>query len=72
MWPMSRPPRTANPAAPETPAKPRLVFTPDSGAAPEPRSRKGLALVAIILGSSLAFIDGSIVGVALPTIQGDL
>jgi EmrB/QacA subfamily drug resistance transporter len=70
---MSRPPRTKSPATPENPAKPRLVFTPDSGgASPAPRSRKGLALVAIILGSSLAFIDGSIVGVALPTIQGEL
>jgi EmrB/QacA subfamily drug resistance transporter len=36
----------------------------------QPRPR--LALVAAILGSSVAFIDGSIVNVALPTIQQDL
>ena len=30
--------------------------------------RKGLALAATVLGSSLAFIDGSVVNVALPAI----
>lgn len=34
--------------------------------------RKGLALAATVLGSSLAFIDGSVVNVALPAIQRDL
>jgi len=41
--------------------------TPDTAGA-----RRGLALAAIVLGSSLAFIDGTVVGVALPAIQGDL
>ncbi|GAB2617479.1 MFS transporter [Novilysobacter erysipheiresistens] len=35
-------------------------------------SRKRQALVATILGSSMAFIDGSVVNVALPAIQRDL
>ena len=34
--------------------------------------RKGLALAATVLGSSLAFIGGSVVNVALPAIQRDL
>jgi len=34
--------------------------------------RKRLVLVATVLGSSLAFIDGSVVNVALPAIQGAL
>jgi EmrB/QacA subfamily drug resistance transporter len=38
--------------------------------APSPRKR--LALCATILGSSMAFIDGSVVNVALPAIQGEL
>jgi len=80
---MSQPPRKRNtPRPPERPAaeaapeaaKPRLTFTPDPHAHPAPVAKRsrGLALIAIILGSSLAFIDGSIVGVALPSIQGDL
>lgn len=84
---MSRPPRRPKPPAPETPpedgadpgpsgadGKSRLVFTPDPDAARRAFSpgRKAAALTAIILGSSLAFIDGSIVGVALPAIQGEL
>jgi MFS family permease len=40
---------------------------------PEPACRrKKLALAATILGSSMAFIDGSVVNVALPSIQGEL
>lgn len=54
-------------------SRPPLVFAPDARPPEAPRrDRKGLALAAIILGSSLAFIDGSIVGVALPSIQGEL
>lgn len=77
-----RPPRKRRPAAPEAPppeprgedGQSRLTFTPDPGARRGAFSpaRKAAALAAIILGSSLAFIDGSIVGVALPAIQGDL
>jgi len=75
---MSRSPRKkpSAPAAPDDQPKPRLKFTAES----EPagirsragRGRRTLALTAIILGSSLAFIDGTVVGVALPAIQGDL
>lgn len=36
------------------------------------RARKRWVLVATVLGASLTFIDGSALGVALPTIQGDL
>ena len=53
----------------------RLKFMAEH-AAPEPlavsKGRRALALAAIVLGSSLAFIDGTVVGVALPAIQGDL
>nr|WP_143752245.1 MFS transporter [Burkholderia sp. SRS-W-2-2016] len=37
-----------------------------------PCRRKRLALAATILGSSMAFIDGSVVNVALPSIQSEL
>ncbi|MFM0209302.1 MFS transporter [Paraburkholderia sediminicola] len=37
-----------------------------------PCRRKKLALAATILGSSMAFIDGSVVNVALPSIQNEL
>ncbi|NMM04801.1 MFS transporter [Polaromonas sp.] len=37
-----------------------------------PLPRKGFALAATVLGSSMAFIDGSVVNVALPAIQSDL
>lgn len=41
-------------------------------ARPLSRGRKRLVLAATVLGSSLAFIDGSVVGVALPAMQQDL
>jgi EmrB/QacA subfamily drug resistance transporter len=37
-----------------------------------PAARRGLALAATVLGSSMAFIDGSVVNIALPAIQRDL
>jgi EmrB/QacA subfamily drug resistance transporter len=37
-----------------------------------PLPRKGFALAATVLGSSMAFIDGSVVNIALPAIQRDL
>jgi len=72
---MSQTPRKRRAAAaPEGAAKPKLVFTPDPDAGRRAFSpaRKAAALTAIVLGSSLAFIDGAIVGVALPAIQGEL
>ena len=42
-------------------------------ASPEPASRAGVwVLVATILGSSMAFIDGTVVNVALPALQSGL
>lgn len=35
------------------------------------RTRRGLALAATVLGSWMAFIDGSVVNIALPAIQRD-
>ena len=37
-----------------------------------PKSRKTLILLATVLASSMAFVDGSVVNVALPSIQHDL
>lgn len=47
----------------------RAVAAPDQ---PLSASRKRWILVATVLGSSLTFIDGSALGVALPAIQNDL
>lgn len=44
---------------------------PQPGAAAA-TARKGYALAATVLGSSMAFIDGSVVNIALPAIQRDL
>src|SRR5205823_2644519 len=41
-------------------------------AAPCPRASEKWVLAATILGSSMAFIDGTVVNVALPTLQTDL
>jgi EmrB/QacA subfamily drug resistance transporter len=43
-----------------------------SAATPCPQSAKPWVLVAAILGSSMAFVDGTVVNVALPAIQRDL
>src|SRR2546423_7534033 len=40
--------------------------------APCPKSSEGWILAATILGSSLAFIDGTVVNVALPALQANL
>ncbi len=42
------------------------------GESPCPKSARSWVLAASILGSSLAFIDGTVVNVALPAIQADL
>jgi len=49
-----------------------LVIRAQPTAIDRPCRRKRLALAATILGSSMAFIDGSVVNVALPTIQSEL
>src|SRR5213594_306796 len=41
-------------------------------AAPCPKSARPWVLVATILGSSMSFIDGTVVNVALPALQRDL
>jgi EmrB/QacA subfamily drug resistance transporter len=49
-----------------------LIIRTQPTTADRPCRRKRLALAATILGSSMAFIDGSIVNVALPSIQSGL
>ncbi|SAL40257.1 major facilitator transporter [Caballeronia cordobensis] len=49
-----------------------LVIRAQPVATDRPCRRKRLALAATILGSSMAFIDGSVVNVALPSIQREL
>lgn len=49
-----------------------LVIHTQPATVDRPCRRKRLALAATILGSSMAFIDGSVVNVALPAIQGEL
>jgi hypothetical protein len=49
-----------------------LVIRTQPTAVDRPCRRKRLALAATILGSSMAFIDGSVVNVALPAIQSEL
>jgi hypothetical protein len=46
-----------------------LVIRTQPATVDRPCRRKRLALAATILGSSMAFIDGSVVNVALPSIQ---
>ncbi|MBX7248571.1 MAG: MFS transporter [Caulobacteraceae bacterium] len=70
---MSQSPRKRSGTPPPEGPPPRVSFTAEAAVGtPRPATRKALALAAIILGSSLAFIDSSIVGVALPAIQGEL
>ncbi|CAH2893510.1 MAG: Uncharacterized MFS-type transporter [uncultured Paraburkholderia sp.] len=49
-----------------------LIIRAQPTALDSPCRRKRLALAATILGSSMAFIDGSVVNVALPAIQSEL
>src|SRR5579871_2099050 len=49
-----------------------LVIRTQPTSVDHPCRRKRLALAATILGSSMAFIDGSVVNVALPAIQSEL
>lgn len=49
-----------------------LIIRAQPATVDRPCRRKRLALAATILGSSMAFIDGSVVNVALPSIQSEL
>ncbi len=49
-----------------------LVIRAQPSVVDRPCRRKRLALAATIVGSSMAFIDGSVVNVALPSIQSEL
>lgn len=49
-----------------------LVIRAQPDTVDRPCRRKRMALAATILGSSMAFIDGSVVNVALPTMQSEL
>ncbi|KAA1013548.1 MFS transporter [Paraburkholderia panacisoli] len=49
-----------------------LIIRTQPTAVDRPCRRKRLALAATILGTSMAFIDGSVVNVALPAIQSEL
>lgn len=74
----------ANPNPPDSKAKAAHVVAAQASPCDElvirtqptrvdhPCQRKRLALAATILGSSMAFIDGSVVNVALPSIQSEL
>ncbi len=54
-------------------ATPRSTAAPDSGSGPaRTRRSKQLTLLACILGSSVAFLDGTLVNVALPAIRREL
>src|SRR5689334_13162593 len=52
----------------------RRMTTADAVAVAEPdeERRRRLILIATIVGSSMAFVDGSVVNIALPTIGRDL
>ncbi|SAK61494.1 major facilitator transporter [Caballeronia temeraria] len=58
-------------ASPTSPCD-ELAIRAQPVASDQPCRRKRLALSATILGSSMAFIDGSVVNVALPSIQSEL
>ncbi|BAN25749.1 MFS transporter [Caballeronia insecticola] len=67
----SRPDARHAVASPASPCDEEVIRAqPADDARPCPRKR--LALSATILGSSMAFIDGSVVNVALPSIQNEL
>jgi EmrB/QacA subfamily drug resistance transporter len=66
------PARTAHPVAAQASPCDELVIGAQPPAPGRPCRYKRLALAATILGSSMAFIDGSVVNVALPSIQAEL
>ncbi|MGF6964358.1 EmrB/QacA subfamily drug resistance transporter [Paraburkholderia sp. WC7.3g] len=65
-------PKTARVIAAQASPCDELVIRTQFAAIDSPCRRKRLALAATITGSSMAFIDGSVVNVALPSIQGEL
>jgi len=68
---LNSPQRVHAVASPASPCD-ELAIRAQPVAADQPCHRKRLALSATILGSSMAFIDGSVVNVALPSIQSEL
>ncbi|MGV2287744.1 MFS transporter [Trinickia sp. YCB016] len=65
-------PKTAHVVAAQASPCDELVIQTQPATVDRPCRRKRLALAATILGSSMAFIDGSVVNVALPSIQSEL
>ncbi|CAM2159642.1 MFS transporter [Paraburkholderia tropica] len=65
-------PKSAHAVAAQASPCDELVIRAQPTAVDRPCRRKRLALAATILGSSMAFIDGSVVNVALPSIQAEL
>ena len=65
-------PKTAHVVAAQASPCDELVIRTQPTTVDRPCRRKRLALAATILGSSMAFIDGSVVNVALPSIQSEL
>lgn len=56
---------------PSTSSASSQLTSQSSSAGADAAARKGYALAATVLGSSMAFIDGSVVNIALPAIQRD-
>ncbi|WP_233852342.1 DHA2 family efflux MFS transporter permease subunit [Paraburkholderia sp. HD33-4] len=65
-------PKTAHVIAAQASPCDELVIRSQPTRIDRPCQRKRLALAATIAGSSMAFIDGSVVNVALPSIQSEL
>ena len=65
-------PKSAHIVAAQASPCDELIIRTQPAAVDRPCRRKRLALAATILGSSMAFIDGSVVNVALPAIQSEL
>ena len=65
-------PKSAHIVAAQASPCDELIIRTQPAAVDRPCQRKRLALAATILGSSMAFIDGSVVNVALPAIQSEL
>jgi EmrB/QacA subfamily drug resistance transporter len=69
---LDRDPMAARVVAAQASPCDELVIRTQPNAVDRPCRRKRMALAATILGSSMAFIDGSVVNVALPAMQSEL